>query len=231
MVDTNSQLKTWLHLASIKSRRAIELNSITEYFEPLMEFLLSLAEEEQVILVGHSFGGLCISVAMELFPTKIAAAVFVSAWLPSPDLNYLDLLQEYKSRSEFNSIMLDENTNNHQNGSRAFDPQFLASNTYQLSPSGYDLTLALSLLRPFPIFGDEDLQENTQLTRDNYGIVAKVYIVCEQDKLFKHDFQLFMIERNPPNDVKVIAGADHMSMFSKPQELFSYLQEITDTYY
>ncbi|KAG5089568.1 hypothetical protein JHK86_002180 [Glycine max] len=101
-----------------------------------MEFLLSLAEEEQVILVGHSFGGLCISVAMELFPTKIAAAVFVSAWLPSPDLNYLDLLQEYKSRSEFNSIMLDENTNNHQNGSRAFDPQFLASNTYQLSPSG-----------------------------------------------------------------------------------------------
>lgn len=75
-MDTNSQLKTWLHLASIKSRRAIELNSITEYFEPLMEFLLSLAEEEQVILVGHSFGRLCISVAMELFPTKIAAAVF-----------------------------------------------------------------------------------------------------------------------------------------------------------
>ena len=94
------------------------------------------------------------------------------------------------------------------------------------------MTLALSLLRPFPIYGDEDLQENTQLTRDNYGIVAKVYtVVCEQDKMLKHDFQLFMIERNPPNDVKVIAGADHMSMFSKPQELFSYLQEITDTYY
>ncbi|KAG4987843.1 hypothetical protein JHK85_030826 [Glycine max] len=85
----------------------------------------------------------------------------------------------------------------------------------------------MSLLRPFPIYGDEDLQENTQLTRDNYGIVAKVYtVVCEQDKMLKHDFQLFMIERNPPNDVKVIAGADHMSMFSQPQELFSYLQEI-----
>ncbi|KAL3039122.1 hypothetical protein AAZX31_01G169600 [Glycine max] len=60
----------------INQKQKGELNSITEYFEPLMEFLLSLAEEEQVILVGHSFGRLCISVAMELFPTKIAAAVF-----------------------------------------------------------------------------------------------------------------------------------------------------------
>ena len=33
----------------------------------------------QVILVGHDFGGACISYAMEVFPSKIAKAVFVSA--------------------------------------------------------------------------------------------------------------------------------------------------------
>ena len=96
MLKSSGHEFTALDMAAygINQKQKGELNSITEYFEPLMEFLLSLAEEEQVILVGHSFGRLCISVAMELFPTKIAAAVFVSAWLPSPDLNYLDLLQE-----------------------------------------------------------------------------------------------------------------------------------------
>jgi predicted alpha/beta hydrolase family esterase len=33
----------------------------------------------QVILVGHDFGGACISYAMEMFPSKIAKAVFLCA--------------------------------------------------------------------------------------------------------------------------------------------------------
>ncbi|RZC30573.1 Methylesterase 3, partial [Glycine soja] len=128
-------------------------------------------------------------------------------------------------------IMFDENTSNHRNGSRIFGPQFLASNLYQLCPPE-DLTLAMSLLRPTRIYGDEELmRENTRLTKDKYGTVAKVYIVCEQDNELKQDFQLSMIERNPHNEVKEIVGADHMPMFSKPQELFSYLHEIANTYY
>ena len=94
-----------------------------------------------------------------------------------------------------------------------------------------DLILATLLMRPTRKYGDEELlREQTRVTRDNYGSVAKVYIVCEQDKAIKHDLQLSMIERNPPNDVKVIAAADHMPMFSKPNELFSYLHEIANTY-
>lgn len=33
----------------------------------------------QVILVGHDFGGACISYAMELFPHKVAKAIFIAA--------------------------------------------------------------------------------------------------------------------------------------------------------
>ncbi|RDY10996.1 Methylesterase 3, partial [Mucuna pruriens] len=220
--------------SGINPKQVHHLNSISEYFEPLMEFLRSLAPEERVILVGHSLGGICISVAMEMFPTKIAAAVFVTAWMPSPDLSYFTLAQQFQHSLESNldlKIMFDENTRKDRNGTRIFGPQFLASYLYQLSPPE-DLTLALSLLRPTCIYADEELlKENTKLTRDNYGTVAKVYIVCEQDKVLKHDFQLSMIERNPPNDVKVIVGADHMPMFSKPQELFSHLQDIANTYY
>lgn len=88
------------------------------------------------------------------------------------------------------------------------------------------------LVRPVRTFGDQELlQQKTSVTKDNYGTVAKVYIVCQQDQVIKHDFQLSMIERNPTNEVKVIADADHMPMFSKPKELFAYLQEIAETYY
>ncbi|CAL5187935.1 unnamed protein product [Lathyrus oleraceus] len=102
---------------------------------------------------------------------------------------------------------------------------------YQLSPHE-DLSLAMLLLRPNRSYGDQELlREKTSVTKDNYGTVDKVYVVCQQDKLLKLDFQLSMIERNPTNDVKVIPKADHMVMFSKPQELFACLQEIADTYY
>ena len=95
-----------------------------------------------------------------------------------------------------------------------------------------DLSLAMSLIRPARSYGDEELLlEKTRVTKDNYGTVAKVFIVCQQDKVSTHDFQLSMIERNPANDVKVIADADHMPMFSKPKELCVYLQEVADTYY
>ncbi|KAF1874804.1 hypothetical protein Lal_00007419 [Lupinus albus] len=220
--------------SGIHAKRVQELNSIKQYFEPLIEFLASLPQEERVILVGHSFGGVCISVAMEMFPNKIAAAVFVTAFMPAHNLSFVNLLHEYRRSLESNLdsvTMFDEGHNAHHNGSFIFGPQFMASNLYQLSPLE-DLTLALSLVRPTRIYGDEELlREETRVTRDKYGTVTKVYVVCEQDKVLKPNFQVSMIERNPTNDVKVIPDADHMPMFSKPHELFSHLQEIANTYY
>ncbi|WVZ13142.1 hypothetical protein V8G54_017672 [Vigna mungo] len=228
---------TCLDMASsgIHPKQVLDITSVSEYVEPLLQFLLSLPPEERVILVGHSFGGLCISLAMEFFPHKIAVAVFVTAWMPGPNLSYLTLLQEFKHRLSLKSnldskTVTDENSNSHEKRYVTPDPQSLASNLYQLSPPE-DFTLALSLVRPFPIFSDEDLQENIQLTEENHGSVGRVYIVCEEDKLIEQDFQLSIIERNPPDEVKVIPGADHMPMFSKPQQLFSYLQEIANIYY
>ncbi|WVZ13143.1 hypothetical protein V8G54_017673 [Vigna mungo] len=221
--------------SGIHPNQVLDITSVSQYVEPLLQFLRSLPPEERVILVGHSFGGLCISLAMEFFPHKIAAAVFLTGWMPGPHLSYLSLFLEFKHRlslkSNFGSkTVTDANTNDHPKRYMTCDLQNLASNVYQQSPPE-DLTLASSLLRPFPIFDDEDLRENTKLTEENHGSVGRVYIVCEQDKIMEQDFQLSMVERNPPNEVKVIAGADHMPMLSKPQQLFSYLQEIANIYY
>ncbi|KAK6924104.1 Alpha/beta hydrolase fold-1 [Dillenia turbinata] len=72
-----------------------EVHFFSDYVELLAELMASiLSEEDGVILVGHSHGGICISVAMERFPEKIAAAVFVAAVMPSPDLIHPFITQQ-----------------------------------------------------------------------------------------------------------------------------------------
>lgn len=70
------------------------------------------------------------------------------------------------------------------------------------------------------------LNEAVTISKEKYGSVRRVYIVCDQDYLMKEDLQRWMIQRYPTDEVKLIAGSDHMLMFSKPKELCSCLQEI-----
>ena len=92
------------------------------------------------------------------------------------------------------------------------------------------MTLATLLLRPLRLFSDEDLSKQLMLSTKKYGSVKRVFIIAEKDKTMKRDFQLWMIERNPPNDVVEIKGSDHMVMMSKTIELWSRLQGIAEKY-
>lgn len=48
----------------------------------------------QVILVGHDFGGACISYAMESFPSKISKAVFIAAAMLTNGQSTLDMFSK-----------------------------------------------------------------------------------------------------------------------------------------
>lgn len=75
-------------------KRPEEVGSTSDYFQPLMEFMGALPPEERVVLVGHSMGGICISAGMERFPSKIAVAIFVTAYMPGPDFPLSVVFQE-----------------------------------------------------------------------------------------------------------------------------------------
>ncbi|XP_030973728.1 methylesterase 10-like isoform X2 [Quercus lobata] len=186
-----------LAASGIHPKQAHELRSLSDYLEPLMEFMASLPAEERVILVGHSFGGACNSVAMEKFPEKISVAVYATALMPGPDLNFLALNEQKFQRLDplkDAQFTFDQGPNNPPT-SLLFGYNFMATRLYQLSPPE-----------------------------------VRVYIVCDQDNIIKEDFQRWMIENNPADEVKVITGSDHMVMFSKPKELSSCLQEIAEKY-
>lgn len=60
--------------------------------------------------------------------------------------------------------------------------------------------LALSLVRPFPLFNhhDELFLKDTTITKDKNGRVPKVFIISKEDNLLTRDSQMWMIERTGP---------------------------------
>lgn len=85
-----------LAASGLNTKHADEVRYLPDYAQPLMEIMEGLPEEERVIIVGHSFGGVSTTTAMEKFPSKIAVAVFLAAYMPGPDLPYLYITQQVK---------------------------------------------------------------------------------------------------------------------------------------
>lgn len=86
-----------LGASGINPKHIDDITSISDYLQPLMDFMSSLPRDEKVILVGHSLGGIGISLAMENFPEKVLAAVFVAAYMPNCSVPLITLQQEVKN--------------------------------------------------------------------------------------------------------------------------------------
>jgi alpha-beta hydrolase superfamily lysophospholipase len=96
LLNSTGHNVTTLDLAAsgINPIQVQHVHSFSDYVEPLIKFLGSLPPKERVILVGHSMGGAVISIAMERFPDKIAAAVYATALMPGPALSYLSTFEK-----------------------------------------------------------------------------------------------------------------------------------------
>ncbi|KAI7747195.1 hypothetical protein M8C21_029556 [Ambrosia artemisiifolia] len=73
---------------------ADNIKSLSKYVTSLTDFLEKLAYGVKVIMAGHDFGGACISYAIELFPFKIAKAVFVATSMLKSGQSTLDMFSQ-----------------------------------------------------------------------------------------------------------------------------------------
>ncbi|XAR57837.1 Polyneuridine-aldehyde esterase [Bertholletia excelsa] len=208
-----------------------DLQTFRDYSKPLLDLMASIPEGEKVIIVGHSLGGMNISLAIEEFPKKIAAGVFLSAFLP--DTVHEPSFVEEKFLEEVRDTMLDTKfetygTPRKPNTGILFGPKYLASNIYQLCPLE-DLALAKMLVREGSVF-HQDLAKAKRFTNERYGSVPRVYVLCAKDKIVTEKLQRWMIENSGATEVKEINGADHMAMLSAPQQLADHLLDIANKY-
>ncbi|XP_050204495.1 methyl jasmonate esterase 1-like isoform X2 [Mercurialis annua] len=195
---------TTLEMAAsgVHPKQVDDIPLFSDYYEPLTEFMKTLLPDERVILVGHSLGGLCLSAAMERFPEKVSAGVFVTAYMPGPDFSYVTLKEEFDR--QFNSFMdtefMFDKGSNYPPTSIRLGPNCLATNLYQLSPTE-DLTLATLLMRHLPFYENIAVQDTITVTKEKYGSVPRIFVVCDQDLIMTEDFQRWMIKNNPPDEL------------------------------
>ncbi|XP_062230530.1 esterase PIR7B-like [Phragmites australis] len=210
--------------------RLDEVCSFEEYSRPLLDAVAAAPDGERLVLVGHSHGGLSLALAMERFPRKIAAAVFVAAALPCVGKHMGVTTEEFMRRTASEGLMDCEMVaiNNNSQGvglgvAIRMGPRFMAEKYYQQSPA--------EDLKPGNQFmGDPLMKDETLLTDGNYGSVKKVYVIAKADGSSTEEMQRWMVAMSPGTEVEEIAGADHAVMSSKPRELCDVLVKIADKY-
>ncbi|KAF3775433.1 Salicylic acid-binding protein 2 [Nymphaea thermarum] len=206
--------------------------SVADYSQPLLDLLDSIAADERVVLVGHSFGGFNIALAADKFPAKVSVAVFLAAFMPHPSIPPSHILHNYffveKGGVDSEQISTDGPSKPTIPITIQFDAGLMRSHFYNnCSPEDY--TLATTLVRAGPFYRD-DLSGHDFVSEANYGRTKRVYVVCKDDEKIKESFQRWMIEMSPVDEVVEIEGADHMAMLSKPHELCSHLLKIAESY-
>lgn len=86
------------------------------------------------------------------------------------------------------------------------------------------------LTRPGSLY-ISDLSREEIFKADGYGSVKRVYVVCGEDLAITKEFQHCMITNyGITEDTVVIPNADHMPMFSKPEEVFKCLLDAAVKY-
>ncbi|KAK7386481.1 hypothetical protein VNO78_26742 [Psophocarpus tetragonolobus] len=217
-----------LAASGINMNKIEDVDTFSQYTEPLLQLLATIPPNEKVVLVGHSLGGLSIALAMEKFPEKVAVGVFLTAFAPDTQHKPSYVLDKYNERTPFAEWLDTDFSPRGNKTSMFFGPKFLSNKLYQLS-STEDLELAKTLIRRSSLF-IEDLSKQENFSKQGYGSVPRVFIVCTEDIGIPLNFQLLMIESVGFNEVVEIKGADHMAMLSKPEELFNSLEKIATKY-
>nr|XP_010936456.1 putative methylesterase 11, chloroplastic [Elaeis guineensis] len=203
-----------------------KITSLPEYVRPLTSFLETLGDGEKVILVGHDFGGASISYAMEMFPSKIAKAVFLCAAMLTSGQSTLDMFSQQADTNDLMrqaQIFVYGNGNDRPPTAIDLDKSSLKELLFNQSPAK-DVALALVSMRTIPF---APVLEKLSLTDENYGSARRFYIETPEDNAIPLSLQQSMCGATPPERVFRLKGSDHSPFFSKPQALNKLLVEIS----
>ncbi|TAJ89144.1 MAG: alpha/beta fold hydrolase [Reyranella sp.] len=171
--------------------------------------------EEQVILVGHSLGGVTISQLAEARRRKIKALVYVCALLPTSGKTGRDMT--------------------------SLEPDAMFRLSRQVSPDGKTYTFARDKL-PSLFYADVSPEDRYKamerlrpqplaisttpvtLTEERFGSVPRWYIECTLDHAIRINLQRTMVKSTPCKVLRLECG--HSPFFSNPEELVEHLETI-----
>lgn len=166
-----------------------------------------------VVLVGHSMGGMAITQAAEYVPERIAALVYVCAFLPGPGQSLLQLADNDPDAQVLPNLAVDEEL-----GLCNVFPSARVSVFYGECDTGKAAAAAERL-------GPESLaafEAPAAITEERAGSVRRIYIECLRDRAISVGKQREMYGARPCERVETI-DTDHSPFISRPQELAQHL--------
>ena len=177
-------------------------------------------QDEPVVLVGHSLGGLTITQTAEYRPDKIKTLVYLTALLlrsgeamlpvssRDPETVRAGLQRDSWAVSEDLSVAI-----YHEN---SLKPRFFSD------CSDDDTAWAKSMLVPQP---SGPLMDPMNTTEENFGRVPRVYIECLQDGALELAYQRDM-QSNLPCGRTISMDTGHSPVLSAPRELVWHLVSV-----
>jgi pimeloyl-ACP methyl ester carboxylesterase len=174
------------------------------------------AEPGKVVLVGHSMGGMVVSITAEAIPSKIERVIYVGAFIPKDGQSLLEVSGADKEsllseQLELKGLLLGIKN-------LSLVPKLFAEDATE------DLKKELSdkyRADPFLPFN-----EHVALSNQNFGSVIKSYIRTTKDLAIGITLQNQMIKDAKIIDIRDIASS-HCPQLSKPVELTNILIAIS----
>ena len=177
---------------------------------------IASAQDEPVILAGHSMGGMAITQAGENCRKQIAALVYVCAFLPGNG----DSLMTWASQDR-ESTVNPSTTHLRADGTIDFMAEYSREAFYG-NCADEDVAFAQSRLvaQSGAPFGTP-----VETTAERWGRIPRYYVECLRDRAVTLTLQRGMQERSPCRQTFSI-DTDHSPFFSAPEQLADTLSRI-----
>ena len=169
-------------------------------------------QDQKVILVGHSMGGMVISQVAEFIPEKIAELIYVAAFIPKHFDSLTALARRCESRELFPVTQFDDD----KQLIYLTSPEILIDIFYHEANID-DAAIAIKQLRPQPLL---PFKERVALSQAFLSVKKKA-IICTLDKIIYQADQLRM--SNEVTDDIVYLQTDHSPFISTPDDLIKEL--------
>ncbi|MGG0725335.1 alpha/beta fold hydrolase [Bacillus mycoides] len=171
-------------------------------------------QNEKVILVGHSMGGIVITQTAEYIPNKINKLVYLCAFLPQNGESLGSKL-DGEAGPQFS---INENDMTAELIPNLIEQTFLNATENEAIKEA-----SFKKMRPQPL---GPFQQELKISEESFGTIDRIYIETTLDRAIPIDFQRRMNTETPCTKI-ITLEADHSPFFSKTTELVNYLNELS----
>lgn len=173
---------------------------------------------DRTVLVGHSMGGYPITAAAEAAPGRVAALVYLCAYVPVAGLSLADMRRAGPRQPLAPAIRRSED-----GLSFTFDPSMARDIFYHDCPDEA-VSFATERLCRQPTLPQETPINDTRRAEG----LPRHYIICEDDRAIPPEYQETMSSGLDPDCVHRL-DTSHSPFFSAPGRLARLLNDIAET--